>query len=646
MSNNDKRKKPLAQVFHSEIYGLREEKYAFLDGNSLGTIPWSKLEVSAPNYFFVKKDFAGSGVYESGVKIDEIFPLNSSGVKTHRDDFVIDFDKTVLQQRIARFYSKEMMVAEAAEKYGLKDNRDWQIEKAKRLGVFDEHKVSKILYRPFDERWIYYDSNVIDFDRRKVMSNITITKENLGLVTCRQQSSFDFQHVLISRNLVDMCTVSSQTKETGYVFPLYLYPEPTTQRNGEIPLAPFEKGGTGADQSPLYQRGFRGLHDENEHPHRTPNLNMAIVKEIEEKLGLRFVAEKGEIPLAPFEKGGTGMETAQSSLSQRGFRGLKINPEIVNIPFNPKLKERATQLRNNATPAEKKLWDEVLSQDRFEGLRFLRQKPIDNFIVDFYCSKLLLVIELDGESHDETQEYDEDRTAKLAEFGIRVIRYANDEVLKNIDGVYEDLLKKVEERGKELEEIPLAPFEKGGTGVPAAEGSNQSPLSQRGFRGFPPAFSPIDLLDYIYAVLHSPTYRETYKEFLKIDFPRVPYPTNPDTFWQLVTLGGELRQIHLLECPTVENYITQYPIDGDNTVTKTEYKDGNVYINPTQYFANVPETAWNFYIGGYQPAQKWLKDRKTRTLQFEDILHYQKIIVALTETARIMGEIDAVGVEE
>jgi len=155
-------------------------------------------------------------------------------------------------------------------------------------------------------------------------------------------------------------------------------------------------------------------------------------------------------------------------------------------------------------------------------------------------------------------------------------------------------------------------------------------------------FAPIDILDYIYAVLHSPTYREKYKEFLKIDFPRVPYPKDTTTFWKLVKLGGEIREIHLLESPVVEKFITQYPIDGDNLVVKTKYENGKVYINDTQYFANVPEVAWNFYIGGYQPAQKWLKDRKDRKLEFEDILHYQKIIVALAETDRLMKEIDKI----
>lgn len=153
-------------------------------------------------------------------------------------------------------------------------------------------------------------------------------------------------------------------------------------------------------------------------------------------------------------------------------------------------------------------------------------------------------------------------------------------------------------------------------------------------------FAPIDLLDYIYAVLHSPAYREKYMEFLKTDFPRIPYPNNAEKFWQLVKIGGEIRRIHLLESPIVEQFITKYPMDGDNVVVKPEYKDGNVYINEIQYFANVSLAAWEFYIGGYQPAQKWLKDRKGRTLEFDDILHYQKIIVALTETARITGEID------
>lgn len=151
---------------------------------------------------------------------------------------------------------------------------------------------------------------------------------------------------------------------------------------------------------------------------------------------------------------------------------------------------------------------------------------------------------------------------------------------------------------------------------------------------------PEHVFDYIYAVLHSPGYREKYKEFLKIDFPRVPYPTDKKQFLALVALGKELRELHLLESPKVNQLITTYPTDGSNVVEKPVYKDRNVFINKDQYFGNVPEVAWNFWIGGYQPAQKWLKDRKSRALTNTDIEHYQKMIVALTETQRVMYEID------
>ncbi len=166
-------------------------------------------------------------------------------------------------------------------------------------------------------------------------------------------------------------------------------------------------------------------------------------------------------------------------------------------------------------------------------------------------------------------------------------------------------------------------------------------------------FAPIDILDYIYAVLHSPTYRDKYKEFLKIDFPRVPYPENKETFWQLVKLGGEIRQLHLLESPDVQSDLAQYPIAGDNIISRAiskadweiidaEEQLGRIWLNDEQYFDNIPVIAWEFYIGGYQPAQKWLKDRKTRELNYDDIKHYQKMIVALSETDRLMKEIDKI----
>ena len=161
--------------------------------------------------------------------------------------------------------------------------------------------------------------------------------------------------------------------------------------------------------------------------------------------------------------------------------------------------------------------------------------------------------------------------------------------------------------------------------------------------------TPEQIFDYIYGVLHTPSYREKYGEFLKIDFPRIPYPENKEEFERIVSIGNKLRKLHLME--EIPPQATSFNIEGDNVVTDVKYEKeipgqagndnyGKVYINKTQYFANVPELAWNFYIGGYQPAQKWLKDRKNRTLTYDDISHYRKIIAILIETQNLMQELD------
>lgn len=154
--------------------------------------------------------------------------------------------------------------------------------------------------------------------------------------------------------------------------------------------------------------------------------------------------------------------------------------------------------------------------------------------------------------------------------------------------------------------------------------------------------TPENLFDYIYAVLHSPEYRQRYAEFLKSDFPRIPYPKDTKTFHAISKYGTQLRELHLMESNRLNDLTTTYPVDGDHEVTKPSYKDGKVWINHKQYFGNVQEVAWEFYIGGYQPAQKWLKDRKGRKLTIDDIRHWQRMIVALTETDRIMQRIDAI----
>lgn len=163
-------------------------------------------------------------------------------------------------------------------------------------------------------------------------------------------------------------------------------------------------------------------------------------------------------------------------------------------------------------------------------------------------------------------------------------------------------------------------------------------------------FGSEDIFDYLYAVFHSPTYRSRYAEFLKIDFPRLPLTARPQLFWKLCSLGKELVGLHLMERTggTNPNYPVALPNDdpAQNAVGKVQYQEphgsqaGRVYINDVQYFEGVPADVWSFQIGGYQVCQKWLKDRKGRTLSFDDIQHYRSIVAALGETMRLMSAVD------
>ena len=151
--------------------------------------------------------------------------------------------------------------------------------------------------------------------------------------------------------------------------------------------------------------------------------------------------------------------------------------------------------------------------------------------------------------------------------------------------------------------------------------------------------TPEEILAYIYAVLHSLSYRERYKEFLKVDFPRIPLPKTAKEFNRLTAIGQQLIDLHLMNNTQSWKCTTTFPEVGSQQVDFQKWKDGQVWINDKQYFGNVPESVWEFYIGGYQPAQKWLKDRKGRTLSFDEIKHYLHIIHALEETERLMKEI-------
>lgn len=427
-----KKKGALAKVKHFELWGDRESKYRALQENDLKSCDFKDVEYTEPYYFFKPKNETGKGEYENGFRIDELMPVNVTGIVTARDSVVIDIDKESLLKRINRFCDESYSDSETRQflfpnkkddKYPAGDSRSWKLSVARKKIKNNKHAdfIKTISYRPFDDRNIYYTPDMVDWGRESLMRHFQ-NGENIGLMTCRQSAINSWEHIGITKLIADDSRVSNRSRERGYIYPLYLYPE--TKQN----------------------EMFASVE-------RTPNLNAEIVGRIADKLQLTFTNEK----------------------------------------------------------------------------------------------------EID-------------------------------------DGT----------------------------------------------------FAPIDVLDYIYAVLHSPSYREKYKEFLKIDFPRVPFPKDEEIFWQLVSLGKNLRELHLLEAAKIEEYTTQYPVDGDNLVGKIRFEDGRVWINDSQYFDNVSPIAWNFYIGGYQPAQKWLKDRKDRTLDYEDIFHYQKIIVALTETDWLMREIDRI----
>jgi predicted helicase len=150
---------------------------------------------------------------------------------------------------------------------------------------------------------------------------------------------------------------------------------------------------------------------------------------------------------------------------------------------------------------------------------------------------------------------------------------------------------------------------------------------------------PEDVFYYLYAVFHSPTYRSRYREFLKVDFPRVPVTSKAGLFRALRNLGCRLVELHLLENPVP--LITKYRVQGDNRVEGVSYADGRVWINKTQCFEDVPREVWEFRIGGYQVCEKWLKDRKGHMLSYDDYRYYQQIVCALAGTIRIMAQIDA-----
>jgi len=171
-------------------------------------------------------------------------------------------------------------------------------------------------------------------------------------------------------------------------------------------------------------------------------------------------------------------------------------------------------------------------------------------------------------------------------------------------------------------------------------------LPQEKQYGLPKGITPEDIFHYIYAIFHAPGFRARYADFLKRDFPRVPLTAELKLFRKLAAKGRELVALHLLngkDAPRIDQFITKFPQPGTNVIEKVEYDPAlrRVKINDKQYFEEVPSKAWEFHVGGYQVCEKWLKDRKGRALSYDEIQHWQRVVAALTETQKVMEEIDA-----
>ncbi len=158
------------------------------------------------------------------------------------------------------------------------------------------------------------------------------------------------------------------------------------------------------------------------------------------------------------------------------------------------------------------------------------------------------------------------------------------------------------------------------------------------------AITPEGIFYYIYAVLYSNIYRKKYNEFLKIDFPKIPFTKDEKMFFKMSAFGKELVNLHLLKLPKLEKPIAKFSVTGDSQVKKREYqeKEKRIYINDKQYFEKIEPEVWNYYIGGYQVMDKWLKDRIGSALSPKDVNHYLKVITALKYTIDLQEQIDKI----
>jgi predicted helicase len=417
-----KNKHPKASnVFHLDKYDLRDEKYRWLDQHKFNRKNYHQIKPASPWYFFIPRNTLNIQNYLKWEKINEIFPVNVTGIVTARDKFVIGFDQNEIKNRILQFRNLSLSDEIVMRTYNLKDTRGWKMSSARKQLSEDsdwDSYYQKILYRPFDIRDIYYTEKMVDWGRPEIMRHLL--KENIALIIPKRvETKIPWQHCFCGTGIIDHVTVSLKTVD--YVFPLFLYPdeEKNNPKHNSTVMMVFEPRATYG---------------------RKPNIAAIIFEKLETAFGKR--------------------------------------PTTENI---------------------------------------------------FY---------------------------------------------------------------------------------------------------------------YIYAILYSNIYRDKYTEFLKIDFPRIPFTRDYNLFIELSKLGYQLADLHLLKSKQLNTTIAKFPESGNNKVLKLKYADAKIWINNKQYFDGIPEAVWQYQIGGYQVCEKWLKDRKERILSLEEIKTYCRIVAALSRTIELQVEID------
>lgn len=427
-----KRKKHKDKIVrHAELYGLREKKYNWLFKHNHESTKWRQINPISPFYLFVPRDEKLTKRFNSYPGVQQIFPVNSVGIVTARDHFVIDFEKRALKNRINQFVNDSLDDVIVAKAFDLRDTGTWKLKDAREMLAKEsdiEGIYTKILYRPFDIRHLFYHDAVIERSRKEVMRHMF--RPNLALCVGRAGQVVGTEHkwnIVFCSSLIEDLNLFYRGGNVN--FPLYLY----------------DGSATGGSTSSARHHSFQAS----------------------------FVFEPDPV-----------YSTRKANLNLKLLSSLK---------------------------------------------KAFKKEP-----------------------------------------------------------------------------------------------------------------SPETIFRYIYAVLYSNAYCKKYAEFLKTDFPRIPFTNDYKLFRKLAEKGAQLVELHLLKSKKLAKPIAKCEGSGDLRVVKVSYdaKKDRVYINMDKYFAGVPSEVWEYHIGGYQVAEKWLKDRKGRMLSSEEVAHYSNIVTAIAETIRIQEALD------